>query len=177
MQIAADKAYSVHEHPPFVQMPRVLSTSFTGRYGRLNHIKAQLIISLHEFAYSAALVLIIGIGAFYYSANNLEPSPTLIVVVILLFLAVSIPNMIYQIRASVLRLHDLNKPGVWFLLFFIPGVNMILAIYLFAAPGTMGLNDFGPPSFPSSKTYLIIYIVLCILGFLLFAAAMLFAGL
>jgi len=41
------------------------------------------------------------------------------------------------------RLNDLNRSGWWFLLFIIPLVNLLLAIYLVLFPGTDGDNNYG----------------------------------
>ncbi len=54
--------------------------------------------------------------------------------------------MIYFIGGgifSVRRLHDLNKSGVYILLFFVPLICVALFIYLFFAKGTVGWNEYG----------------------------------
>ncbi len=43
------------------------------------------------------------------------------------------------------RLHDLDKSGWFLLIFLIPIVGLLLALYLLFFPGTPGPNRFGPP--------------------------------
>ena len=56
-------------------------------------------------------------------------------------------NFIFSILClpfGVRRLHDLNKSGWFFLLFFIPIVNFFFMIYFGFFKGTDGTNDYGP---------------------------------
>lgn len=48
--------------------------------------------------------------------------------------------------ASILirRLHDLNRPGWWALGIFIPGLNLVLSVYVSWWSGTKGENKYGP---------------------------------
>lgn len=61
---------------------------------------------------------------------------TISYVVVINFLAFG-----YGIR----RLHDIDKSGWWFLLSFVPLLNIALAAALLFWPGTQGDNRFGPP--------------------------------
>jgi uncharacterized membrane protein YhaH (DUF805 family) len=171
------KVYSVYEQPPFSPMPKIFSMSFEGRYGRLNYIKANLLLGLREFLTFALL------GFFVFSAVHFYPNLTVepalyyfIAVIVIAALAVLIPGVIYQIRCAVLRLHDLNKSGTWFLFFMIPFVNMAFALYLLVSPGTKGVNDFGFPSLQSSKVYLVVMVLLSILTFIIYIALILYSA-
>src|ERR1700743_339695 len=42
------------------------------------------------------------------------------------------------------RLHDMDKPGWWSLLAFVPIGNLVLVIMLLFVGGTVGENRFGP---------------------------------
>jgi TPR repeat protein/uncharacterized membrane protein YhaH (DUF805 family) len=44
---------------------------------------------------------------------------------------------------AVKRLHDINRPGGWLLLMFIPGLNLVLGIVLLFKKGTVGANQYG----------------------------------
>ncbi len=44
---------------------------------------------------------------------------------------------------AVKRLHDINRPGGWLLLIFIPGFNLVLGIVLLFKKGTVGTNQYG----------------------------------
>jgi type IV pilus assembly protein PilA len=52
-------------------------------------------------------------------------------------------TFVVSVMFSKRRLNDLNRSGWWFLLFFIPIVNLLLAIYLVFFPGADGPNNFG----------------------------------
>ena len=49
------------------------------------------------------------------------------------------------------RLHDLNRSGWYFFLFLIPFFNIIMFLFLIFKPGTVGANDYGPGTMPSSN--------------------------
>ena len=51
-----------------------------------------------------------------------------------------IPGVMLAIR----RLHDLGRSGWWWLLVFVPIVNLFLGIYLIFFKGQTGTNRFGP---------------------------------
>jgi len=55
----------------------------------------------------------------------------------------SLAILLPMISAMIRRLHDLDKPGAFCLLCFVPLVNFYL-IYLLAQEGTKGDNQFGP---------------------------------
>jgi len=44
---------------------------------------------------------------------------------------------------AVKRLHDINRPGGWLLLMFIPVLNLVLGIVLLFKKGTVGTNQYG----------------------------------
>lgn len=52
--------------------------------------------------------------------------------------------LIPTITVSVRRFHDINKPGWWVLIFFIPIVGLIAWLYFFTKKGDPGSNTFGP---------------------------------
>jgi len=54
-------------------------------------------------------------------------------------LGVLIPSISVLVR----RLHDTNRSGWWFLLAFIPLLNLVLLVFMFL-DGTSGDNDYGP---------------------------------
>lgn len=57
---------------------------------------------------------------------------------------ISIVAGVSNIMLTIRRLHDMNKSGWWFLLFFIPIVNVIFYLYVYLKKGTTGPNDYGP---------------------------------
>ena len=77
------------------------------------------------------------------------------------------------------RLNDLNRSGWWFLLFIIPIINLILAIYLIFFPGTSGDNNFGAAPAANSVGVLILgwmFPALMILGIVAAVVIPQFAG-
>ena len=68
------------------------------------------------------------------------------------YLATIIVSVMFAKR----RLNDLNRSGWWFLLFVIPFVNLLLAIYLIFFPGNDGANNFGPAPVANSLGVLIL---------------------
>lgn len=54
-------------------------------------------------------------------------------------LALFLPSLAVSIR----RLHDLDRSGWWFLLWFVPIVGWIVMIYWACCRGTAGTNRFG----------------------------------
>jgi uncharacterized membrane protein YhaH (DUF805 family) len=54
------------------------------------------------------------------------------------------------------RLNDLNRSGWWFLLFLVPIVNLLMAIYMVFFPGSNGDNKFGPAPTSNSVGVLIL---------------------
>jgi uncharacterized membrane protein YhaH (DUF805 family) len=54
------------------------------------------------------------------------------------------------------RLNDLNRSGWWFLLFLVPIVNLLIAIYMVFFPGSDGDNKFGPAPTSNSVGVLIL---------------------
>ena len=50
--------------------------------------------------------------------------------------------LIPTISVTVRRLHDTNRSGWWFLMAFIPLLNLVLLVFMFL-DGTAGNNDYG----------------------------------
>ena len=59
-----------------------------------------------------------------------------LILIILVFSAV-------HIFLTIRRLHDLNRSGWYYLVLFVPLVNVLFSLYLFFAPGTVGPNQYG----------------------------------
>lgn len=81
----------------------------------------------------------------------------------IVYIACIYVSFIFTIR----RLHDRNNTGWLSLLMLIPAVNFIFMIYLFAAKGTEGTNDYGPqrPTLGWERVLGWIYIVIIPLVF------------
>jgi uncharacterized membrane protein YhaH (DUF805 family) len=83
----------------------------------------------------------------------LTPAPILFFIILInnkiintVFIIAYIVVMIFLIiTLYVRRLHDLNRPGIWLLLHFVPIVNIALLIYVLFAEGNPEENDYGSP--------------------------------
>ena len=90
-----------------------------------------------------------------------------------------IVTIVVSVMFAKRRLNDLNRSGWWFLLFIIPIVNLVLAIYLIFFPGTDGSNNFGPPPVANSIGVLILgwmFPALMVLGIVAAIAIPMMAG-
>ncbi len=105
-----------------------LKGSFFTATGRLNRM-AYLIRSL-------VLLIPNGIAFALMEGESTEA----IVVGALLSVATSVAGIMLSIR----RCHDINKPGWFVLLLFVPLVNIGIGLYLLFAKGTDGPNPYGP---------------------------------
>lgn len=148
------------EAPPF------FSFSFEGRYGRLNFMNATWAIYGMTFLVVFVLSLI----------SNLVNSEMLLIISVAI---VVLLMQFYYMRAIALRFHDLNKTG-WLSLLalanFIPFIGglftLAFTIYLMAAAGTIGSNDYGEQP---EKGHIIGLILSCISPIAIIAILVAFA--
>jgi uncharacterized membrane protein YhaH (DUF805 family)/Tfp pilus assembly major pilin PilA len=115
-----------------IYLPSIFS--FSGRIGRLRYLAYGVGFSL---LLGIATVPILGVVGVLGVQSGM-PAISLVVIGIF-YLATFVISVMFSKR----RLNDLNRSGWWFLLFFIPIVNLLLAIYLVFFPGTDGPNNFG----------------------------------
>ena len=71
-----------------------------------------------------------------------------------------------QLAVSKRRFNDLNKTGWLALLMLVPGVNVLVYLYLLAVEGTVGANYYGLPARPATqlKTVLMVLIPLLVIS-------------
>lgn len=105
--------------------------TFDGRIGRLQYFGFAVIWGLILFFVSVA----IGLG----TAPSGEPGAGGTLASLGFLLVYFIATISYGVR----RLQDFDKNGWWYLLAFIPGVNLVMALILLLAPGTQGPNSYG----------------------------------
>lgn len=127
--------------PPEVQYAKLEFLGFEARIGRLRLIVWQLGLALIYLSLCSVGILmglqspiislgIIGVGSILY--------------------------VIFSIRITAQRLHDLNY-SAWMLLFqLVPIANLIFGIMAVVMPGTPGSNRFGAPPPPNSRTVKIV---------------------
>ena len=101
--------------------------SFDGRVGRITFLKYWLLLWMGGLATLFVLVgLVPGLSA--------DTGKTIVGVLILW------PTFAVWIK----RLHDRNRPGIFFLLIFIPVIGIWVLVETFFLRGTKGVNRFGP---------------------------------
>lgn len=140
--------------------PKIIS--FNGRLGRMRYVTYNMAMSM---LMNLALVPVMGASAFVGGmGTGPESMGTVSVIAMLVVVAVS---LVFSVMFIKRRLNDLNRAGWWMLLFLVPLVNLLLAIYLLFFPGTEGGNDYGPPPEANStgvKVFFWLMIGLFVLG-------------
>lgn len=102
-------------------LPEIPLFSIQGRRNRLSYLGVLLatsIVSAIGFAFIQSDAPVIGI-------------------------LIVIPMFLFTATAAIQRLHDLELSGWYYLVFFIPLINIFLGIYTLFGPGTTGPNQFG----------------------------------
>lgn len=112
-----------------VEAPATFSMSFDGRLGRLSYFNAGFV----TLGMVGLLAVAMG-GLFAAGAGGTLLMPMLAGFVLL---------VVWNVRFSVLRLHDINLNGWWAALMVVPGFNNLLALALLLWPGTKGDNNYG----------------------------------
>lgn len=105
--------------------------TFQGRIGRLQY-----------FGFGVVWALILGVASlllFSGADSSVEPGVGGALAWLLFMLAYAIGTISYGVR----RLHDFDKSGWWYLLFFVPFASFIMSLVLLLAPGTPGPNSYG----------------------------------
>jgi uncharacterized membrane protein YhaH (DUF805 family) len=124
--------------------PGLFGFGFSGRMARIPYAAAGLL------SWSAIVWLAMGMALW----TN--------VVTILPLIAGLIALVVWTVRLTVLRLHDINLSGWWVLVAFIPYAGAIASVAIMIIPGTRGDNDHGGPPQPGSA--LLILMTLLALG-------------
>ena len=110
--------------------PFVKYAEFDGRSNRQSFIVFQVV--------HITMILFSAISDYQFNFYVDDTSIGIFLFVTLLLL------MIPSIAITIRRLHDLDKSGFYYFLFFIPYVNFLFYMYLIFAPGTKYANQFGP---------------------------------
>lgn len=173
-----------------VTAPSAFALTTEGRYGRLNYIYAQLLISLAGIAISFIMGLALSLlgGAFTsFSPSALTALSGMMLISAVVVLAVVVIYTTLCIRVAVLRMHDIGLAGTWLaglvILYiicqvaagFIPDNSLfsilsmltsfllaLVALGLLLIPGTKDVNKFGHPSVRGPIIALPVYLILVI---------------
>ena len=116
-------------------MDRIFNEIFTtdGRINRLPYFKYQVLLWI-------ASVLVGGVLAFVGSLLIGNSDSIFVLMPTGIF---SLCTGIGSIMLGIRRLHDLNKSGWFMLVSLIPFINILFALYLLLAQGSVGYNRYG----------------------------------
>lgn len=106
-----------------------LHAIFLSHEGRLNRQA--------YFFYSVGIQVAVMIVSFMLGAALGETGVTLSIVL-------SLGSIYFYVILCIKRLHDIERPGVHYLLFFVPFYNLYLGWILVFKQGTNGSNEYGP---------------------------------
>jgi len=129
--------------------PKIIS--FNGRIGRMRYLAYGIGINILLMAVMIPLAGAVG-GASAVMGGEAAMSMATMLVIGVFYIATTVLSVMFAKR----RLNDLNRSGWWFLLFLIPLVNLVVAIYVLFFPGTDGDNNFGPAPVANSIGVLIL---------------------
>lgn len=121
--------------------------SFSGRIGRMRYLAYGIGLNI---LLMAAMIPLGGMTATMGGEAGM--SMLGMVMVGLFYIATIAISIMFAKR----RLNDLNRSGWWFLLFLVPIVNLLMAIYMVFFPGSDGDNKFGPAPTSNSVGVLIL---------------------
>lgn len=150
--------------------------SFQGRIGRMRYLAYSIGVSLVTMIVMMVVMPLLGASMLMVGGSG----PEGLSIVSMLFVGVFyVVTIVFSVMFAKRRLNDLNRSGWWFLLFLVPVVNLLLAIYLIFFPGSQGNNNFGPAPAANSVGVLILgwsLPVLFVLGIVAAIAIPQFAG-
>jgi uncharacterized membrane protein YhaH (DUF805 family) len=121
--------------------------SFSGRIGRMRYLAYGIGLNI------LLMAVMIPLGGMTAAMGGEAGMSMLGMVMVGLFY---IATIAISIMFAKRRLNDLNRSGWWFLLFLVPIVNLLMAIYLVFFPGSDGDNNFGPAPTSNSVGVLIL---------------------
>jgi len=141
--------------------------SLNGRIGRIQLLAFGVIWGL-------ITTLLYIIGTLLGSALG-PGAVSLILAIISIF---TLPAAIYSyIILPRRRLHDIGKSGWWLLLLIVPLINIFLLLYMYFARGDDGVNAYGLPPAPYTRTEFWLALLLPIMAVIGIAAAILLPNL
>jgi len=121
--------------------------SFSGRIGRMRYLAYGIGLNI------LLMALMIPLGGMTAAMGGEAGMSMLGMMMVGLFY---IATIAISIMFAKRRLNDLNRSGWWFLLFLVPIVNLLMAIYMVFFPGSAGDNNFGAAPTANSVGVLIL---------------------
>ena len=138
---------------------------FSGRTNRRNYFLGTLLLALIPFVCLIIVAILNFFLGFASGCANPDASSTelmthiqsnpvgeVISIIIILIMIVWVPFFVLNyIAITVRRLHDLDKTGWFYLLYFVPIVHLLLAIYVLFFPAKPGENKYGTQPLPRTN--------------------------
>ncbi len=112
--------------------------SFSGRIGRLRYL------AYITGVYLVVAAIVFPIMAIFGGTTGPTGAPDIPAIAWAILSIVYIAVLVLVLTFGKRRMNDLNRTGWWMLLFFVPVVGMLLALYMLFGSGTAGVNDYGP---------------------------------
>lgn len=153
--------------PP--ELPHTTSSAFysaTGRLSRRSFMAWNALLALILWPLMAVLASLILNSMPTDDLSSGEFSGIQLLITILIFAFYTFAVYLIVVF-GIKRLHDRNHTGWLIVLMFIPGVNVLLILYLLCAPGDQRINRFGAVRSPLGWENLFawVYVVFMLLGF------------
>lgn len=111
-----------------------------GRFSRLSYLAWVMLLAFVVTPIAFVIIFSAGGLSLLADPSGLFSFGTLLLIVPL-YIALMAISIIFMIR----RLHDSGRSGWWSALVILPGINLLLLLYVYFMPGTPGVNQFGPP--------------------------------
>lgn len=124
--------------------------SFKSRAGRLRYLARTMIGTFVAYLVFFFVAMVVGAFVAVGGASPEEVEELVVPALMIPMLVVGLGMLVVTCMLGMQRLHDLDLSGWWYLLMFVPLVNLIFAIYLVFAPGTKGANRYGMPPPPNT---------------------------
>ncbi len=109
--------------------PGLLGIGFEGRMGRINYLASGLVFMV--------VLLLAALGVALWMVA--QPNVFAIVVAAVALIAL----LVWSVRNTVLRLHDVNLSGWWALVSLVPYLGPVASLVLMFVPGSRDENDHG----------------------------------
>lgn len=126
--------------------------AWNGRIGRLRYFAYAMVASLVTMVILGILAALLIPGL---ASGGMSESASVILVLILY-----IPLIVISVFLMKRRLNDLDKSGWWQLLYLLPLINLLFAIYILFWPGTKGSNSYGLQPAKNSTLLVIVGLIL-----------------
>jgi uncharacterized membrane protein YhaH (DUF805 family) len=124
--------------------------SIDGRIGRVRYLGYSMIM---EF------IALLGVGVVAWLVISFAPPEQARKLADVLGIVLAVALSASVIVVTKRRLNDLDRSGWWLLLWFVPLLNVIMALYVMLWPGDRSHNSYGPRPVPNSPGILLLVVV------------------